>query len=88
MSADNAEKEKVILAISDWMRIHFTGFKPNIQMFATQLIEDKAIHSVNRFDELVESGDAAAYAEAFFDGLLSTLNSVSSNKALKGSEEL
>jgi hypothetical protein len=86
MATDSVEMEKVVLAISDWMREHFKGFKPNIQMFATQLIEDKGIHSVNRFNELVESGEAAQYAESFFGGLLSTLGSISTNKGLKNEE--
>jgi hypothetical protein len=88
MTTSNAEREKVLLAVSGWMRLHFKSFKPNIEMFAAQLIESKAIDSVNRFEELVASGEIAAFAEAYFDGLMSALDSISSNRKLQGTEEL
>lgn len=70
------EQKQVVLAIADWMKAEFQAFKPNVEQFTKELIELKGIYSVNRFNELRDSGELDEYRKAYFSRLMSSLNSV------------
>lgn len=70
------EQKQVVLAIADWMKVGFQAFKPNVEQFTKEVIESKGIYSVNRFNELRDSGELDEYRKQYFNRLMSSLNSV------------
>lgn len=74
------EQKQVVLAIADWMNTEFQAYKPNIEQFTSELIESKRIYSVNRFNELRDSGELEQYRKEYFSRLMSSLNSVERQK--------
>ncbi len=70
------EQAQVVLAIADWMKDEFRAFKPNIEQFTKELIELKGIYSVNRFNELRDSGELDEHRKEYFSRLMSSLNNV------------
>ncbi len=66
--------------VAQWMAEHFKAFKPNIDTFLRQLVEDKGIDSVNQLADLIASGGMALYAEHYFQRLKLQLSEVNSNR--------